>query len=125
LLARCSGGEHPTKSLSKHYTSFMLLLRRPFESTQYASGACCEALSRLAAVQSMSRKGECWDNAVLESFFSTLKLELNLDKAQGTRQQTRTLVFEWIEAFYNRERHHSSLGYLSPHAFEERWARLN
>ena len=103
----------------------MLLLRRPLESTQYASGAYLGALTRLAAVQSMSRKGECWDNAVLESFFSTLKLELNLDKTQGTRPQTRTLVFEWIEAFYNRERRHSSLGYLSPHAFEERWARLN
>ena len=61
----------------------------------------------------------------MESFFATLRLELDLDKAQGTRQQTRTLIFEWIEAFYNRERRHSSLGYLSPHAFEERWARLN
>jgi len=62
---------------------------------------------------------------VLESFFSTLKLELNLEKAQGARPQTRTLIFEWIEAFDNRERRHSSLGDLSPHAFEERWARLN
>jgi len=58
----------------------------------------------------MSRKGNRWDNAVLESFFSTLKLELELNKPQGTRTQTRTLIFEWIEAFYNRERRHPSLG---------------
>lgn len=56
--------------------------------------------------------------------FSTLQLELNLEKAHGTRPQPRTLVVEWIEAFYNRERRHSGLGCPSPHAFEERWATL-
>nr|WP_019011933.1 integrase core domain-containing protein [Deinococcus aquatilis] len=73
----------------------------------------------------MSRKGECWDNAAMESFFATLKLELNLDKAQGNRSDTRNLVFEWIEVFYNRERRHSSLGYRSPTHFEEHRATLN
>ncbi len=61
----------------------------------------------------MSRKGECWDNARVESFFSTLKLELDLHKSQGTRAQTREIVFEWVEVFYNRFRRHSSLGQRS------------
>ena len=73
----------------------------------------------------MSRKGECWDIAPTESFFATLKTELELDKARGNRAQTRSIVFEWIEAFYNRERRHSSLGYCSPQTFEDNWARLN
>ena len=73
----------------------------------------------------MSHKGECWDNAVQESFFATIKTELELDKARWNRAQTRSAVFEWIEVFYNRQRPHSSLGYLSPEAFEQRAANLN
>ena len=73
----------------------------------------------------MSRKGECWDNAAMESFFATLKMELELHKAKGNRTDTRNLVFEWIEVFYNRERCHSSLGYQSPTRFEEHQARPN
>ena len=73
----------------------------------------------------MSRKGECWDNAVTESFFATLKMELELGMIQGTRAETRSMVFDYIESFYNRERRHSSLGYLSPSHFEERHSRLN
>ena len=101
------------------------VLHHSDQGVQYASLEYRQALERLEAVQSMSRKGNCWDNAVLESFFSTLKLELELDKPQGTRTQTRTLVFEWMESFYNRERRHSSLGYRSPNTFEHDWARLN
>ena len=103
----------------------MLLLRRPLESTQYASSEYRQALERLQALQSMSRKGECWDNAAMESFFATLKMELELHKAKGNRTDTRNLVFEWIEVFYNRERRHSSLGYQSPTRFEEHQARPN
>ncbi len=62
----------------------------------------------------MSRKGECWDNARVESFFSTLKLELDLHTIQGTRAQTREIIFEWVEVFYNRFRRHSSLGQRTP-----------
>ena len=61
----------------------------------------------------------------MESFFATLKLELGLHKAKGNRTDTRNLVFEWIEVFYNRERRHSSLGYESPTRFEEHQARPN
>nr|WP_281168021.1 IS3 family transposase [Deinococcus peraridilitoris] len=73
----------------------------------------------------MSNKGECWDNAVQESFFATLKTELDLRQARGTRAQTRSEVFEWIEVFYNRLRRHSSLGYRSPVAFEEQALSMN
>jgi len=101
------------------------ILHHSDQGVQYASGEYRQALERLQALQSMSKKGECWDNAAMESFFATLKIELNLHKAQGTRPDTRNLVFEWIEVFYNRERRHSSLGYCSPTRFEEHRARLN
>jgi transposase InsO family protein len=101
------------------------LLHHSDQGVQYASSEYRQALERLEALQSMSRKGECWDNAAMESFFSTLKLELDLHKAQGTRTETRNLVFEWIEVFYNRERRHSSLGYRSPARFEEYRVTLN
>lgn len=95
------------------------LLHHSDRGSQYASVAYRQALQRLEAVQSMSRKGDSWDNSVQESFFATLKTELALSKARGTRASTRTEVFEWIEVFYNRQRHHSSLGYRSPLAFEQ------
>ena len=69
-------------------------------------------------MQSISRRDDCWDNSPCESFFSTLKLELDLRKARGLRLETQALVFEWMEVFYNRQRLHSSLGYLSPVEFE-------
>ena len=93
--------------------------------SQYTSEVYRQALERLEAVQSMSGKGECWDNAVQESFFATLKTELDLYDAQWGRTQTRSEVFEWIEVFYNRKRRHSALGYLSPVAFEEQATILN
>ena len=68
--------------------------------------------------QSMSRKGNCWDNAVAESFFATLKKELVRNHAFATREGARSDVFQYIEAFYNRRRAHSLLGYESPDAFE-------
>ncbi len=71
----------------------------------------------------MVKKGNCWDNAVAESFFSSLKLELDLNKVIGTRAVTEAVVFEWIEVFYNRKRLHSTIGYQSPTAFEEIWAK--
>ncbi|GHG39663.1 hypothetical protein GCM10017784_38200 [Deinococcus indicus] len=111
--------------MNTHYTGLTLLLRPLFESTQYTSDVYKQALDRLQAVQSMSEKGECWDNAVQESFFATLKTEMGLSEAQWGRAQTRTEVFEWIEVFYNRRRRHSSLGYRSPTAFEEQALILN
>ena len=69
----------------------------------------------------MSRKGNCWDNAVAESFFATLKLELVYQSQWHTRAQARSEVFEYIERFYNRQRRHSALGYLCPAEFERRY----
>lgn len=68
---------------------------------------------------SMSRKGDCWDNAVVESFFATLKVELKGKALWKTRQEARTAIFEYIEAWYNRRRRHSTIGYVSPMEFEE------
>ena len=67
----------------------------------------------------MSRKGDCWDNAVMESFYSTLKTELIYHVVFRTREEARRAVFEYIEMFYNRFRRHSTLGYLSPADFEQ------
>ncbi len=97
------------------------LLHHSDRGSQYASLEYRQVLAALKADCSMSRKGNCWDNAVMESFFSTLKLELDLDKVIGDRDFTRTTVFGWIEGWYNRVRRHSSLGYLSPVDFEERF----
>jgi transposase InsO family protein len=66
----------------------------------------------------MSGKGDCWDNAAMESFWATLKAELVNDAHYATHEQARASIFEYIEVFYNRNRLHSSLGYVSPEAFE-------
>ena len=66
----------------------------------------------------MSRKGNCWDNAVAESFFATLKTELVHDANWSTRAEARSAIFEYLEIFYNRRRRHSSIGYVSPEEFE-------
>jgi putative transposase len=60
---------------------------------------------------------------VVESFFGTLKLELDLHASIGTREVTKGIIFEWIEVFYNRQRHHSSIDFLAPASFEEIWSR--
>ena len=70
----------------------------------------------------MSRRGDCYDNAVMESFFHTLKVECVYQARYATRKEARRDVFEYIEGFYNTWRLHSSLGYLSPMRFEERRA---
>jgi transposase InsO family protein len=67
----------------------------------------------------MSRRGNCWDNAVAESFFATLELELIVRSAWDTHDDARVAVFQFIESWYNRRRRHSTLGYISPAAYEE------
>jgi transposase InsO family protein len=85
---------------------------------QYASADFREALGAFGFIQSMSRKGNCYDNAVAESFFHTLKLEHVYDYRYETRTEAIQSVFEYIEMFYNRQRRHSALGYRSPVSFE-------
>ena len=95
-------------------------LRRPFESAQYTS----EQFQRLMADNgvdcSMSRSGNVWDNAAMESFFSSLKTERIGRKVYRTRDAARADVFDYIERFYNTIRRHSTIGYLSPVEFERK-----
>ena len=87
---------------------------------QYCSREFQDLLTRHRCRSSMSRKGDCWDNAVAESFFHSLKVESIHGVRFETRDQLKESVFEYIEVFYNRQRLHSSLGYLSPADFEAR-----
>ncbi len=73
----------------------------------------------------MSGKGNCFDNAVTETFFHTLKTELMFDYVFDTREEAKSAIFEYIEIFYNRERRHSTLGYCSPVKFEQYWELQN
>lgn len=95
------------------------LLHHSDRGTQYASHEYQLLLHQRGIQSSMSRVGDCWDNAVAESFFATLKTELVHDRRYATRQEAKAEVFEYIEVFYNRQRLHSSLGYETPVAFEE------
>ena len=88
------------------------------QGCQYASSAYRSLLRRHGIDCSMSRRGDCWDNAPVESFFATLKRDLVHRSAWRTRADARADVFDYIEVFYNRTRRHSALGYLSPAAFE-------
>jgi putative transposase len=88
--------------------------------SQYTSGEFRKLLAQGGGIQSLSRKGQCWDNAVGESWFATLKEELIYRQSWATRAQVRRAVFEFIEIFYNRQRLHSSLKYLSPAEYESR-----
>ena len=90
------------------------LLHHSDRGVQYAAGDYQTQLRENGIVCSMSRKGDCWDNAVAESFFSTLKAELVQRTDYVTRSQAKASVFEYIEAFYNTRRRHSALGYVSP-----------
>ncbi len=95
------------------------LLLHSDRGSQYASGAYQRLLWHYGMICSMSRKGDCWDNAVMESFFHTLKVELVYHAAFETRAQARRSIFEYIEVFYNRIRIHSSIGYNSPEEYEK------
>ena len=94
------------------------LIHHSDRGVQYASNEFQTLLKANEIRCSMSRKGDCWDNAVAESFFHTLKVELINGKTYNTRQKAKMAIFEYIEVFYNRQRRHSYLGYLSPVDFE-------
>jgi putative transposase len=95
------------------------LLHHSDRGTQYASAEYQALLRGNGITCSMSRKGEVYDNAPMESFFHTLKIELVHQRCYQNREQARADIFEYIEVFYNRQRRHSSLGYHSPAAFED------
>jgi transposase InsO family protein len=95
-------------------------LQRSLESAQYVSLAFGRAAGDAGIARSMGSKGDCFDNAVAESFFATLKKELVHRRSWPSRRELTGEVFEYIEGFYNRTRRHSTLGMLSPADFENR-----
>jgi len=94
------------------------LVHHSDRGVQYASAAYRQRLVLAGVIPSMSRPGNCYDNAAMESFWSSLKRELVHRCQFGTRAEAKAAIFEWIEVFYNRERFHSALGYQSPVDFE-------
>ena len=121
-----SVADHMRTSLIEQAMEMALTGRRPgpgliFHSdrgSQYTSTAFRNLLARHLVRQSLSRPRQCWDNAVAESFFATIKTELVYRQSLATIPAARSAVFEYIEVFYNRKRLHSALGYLSPSTYE-------
>jgi putative transposase len=95
------------------------LIHHSDQGSQYVSLAFGQQARDAGIAMSMGSRGDCFDNAVAESFFATLKKELVHRRTWPTRQELRSAVFDYIESFYNRERRHSTLGYLSPREFEK------
>jgi len=95
------------------------LIHHSDRGSQYASGEFQHLLTKYGAVCSMSRKGNCWDNAAAESFFGLLKRSLVFHNKYETRGQARQSIFNYIERFYNRKRIHSSLGYRTPYEVDQ------
>lgn len=115
-----------TEELTKSALNMALMNRRPQgelihhsdQGSQYSSQTFRGLLTQHGIQPSMSRLGNCYDNAVVESFFKTVKIELVKERRFKTREEARTMLFEYIEVFYNRKRLHSTLGYMSPAEFE-------
>ncbi len=98
------------------------LLHHSDRGSQYAATSYQRLLGEYGIITSMSRTGNCWDNACVESFFGTLKRELVYHRHYATREDAKQDIFEYIEVFYNRKRRHSTLGYVSPAEYEARTA---
>jgi len=120
--------DHLQSDLVDEALRMALLSRRPGaglmhhsdRGVQYACRQHRQLLERAGMIRSMSRAGNCYDNAVMESFFGKLKTELINEQTYQTHDQARSSIFEYLEGFYNRQRRHSSLGYLSPDEYERR-----
>ena len=99
------------------------LIHHSDRGSQYCAQAYQDQLREFGLIPSMSRKGNCYDNAPMESFWGTLKNELVHHRRYETREQARREIMEYIELFYNRQRRHARLGNCSPAAFAQQWAR--
>lgn len=108
-------------ALGSRVPSAMGLVFHSDRGSQYASRDYQDALDDNGITCSMSRRGNCWDNAVAESFFSTLKTEFVHNMLFLTRDSARNAIAEWIEVFYNGKRRHSTLGYATPREAEDRY----
>ena len=136
LFSRIVVGWDLSESLERHsmIRAFQKALwrRRPGEGllvhsdrgVQYASGDFRELLKEKKFVQSMSRKGNCWDNAVAESFFHTLKTQLIYHRRFQNKDEMEKALFNYIEIYYNRRRRHSTNGYQTPALFESEWEKI-
>jgi transposase InsO family protein len=111
-------GERALSNALEHRRPSGPVLHHSDRGVQYACDDYQELLRAHGLEVSMSRKGNCWDNAAMESFFGTLKQELVHRETYATREEARRSLFEYIEVFYNRQRLHSTLGYLSPVQYE-------
>jgi transposase InsO family protein len=122
-----SMADHMRAALVSQALAMAICQRRPAaglimhtdRGSQYGADSYQQLLMQHGIQPSMSRKGNCWDNAVAESFFHTLKTELIYVEDLDTHEQTQTAVFEYIEVFYNRQRCHAANGYLAPLAYEQ------
>ena len=122
-----SMADHMRAELVNQALSMALYQRQPAaglimhtdRGSQYGADSYRQLLRQYEIQPSMSRKGNCWDNAVAESFFHTLKTELVYMENLNTHEQARTAVFEYLEVFYNRQRCHSANGYLAPLVYEQ------
>ena len=98
------------------------LIHHSDRGSQYAAGDYRDILQAAAIIQSMSRKGNCWDNAPMESFFGTLKTELVHHRKYPDRDTARRDLFAYIEGYYNWRRIHSAIGYITPQQAEAKYA---
>ena len=114
--------EHALTMALANRTPTAGLLHHSDRDSQYAATASQQLLTTHGMTGSMSRRGNCWDNACVESFFGTLKRELIYPRQYRTRDEATQDIVEYIEVFYNRTRRHSTLGYDSPAEFEARTA---
>lgn len=105
-------------AIARRQTTAYPVIVHSDQGSTYASGDYQKLLKNKGMLCSMSRKGECLDNAVAESFFGTLKTEWADHQDYRTKQQAKQSLFEYIEVFYNRKRRHSYLGYISPDEYE-------
>jgi len=108
-----------TMALGRQNVAKGELLAHTDRGSQYASGDYRDELALAGIVASMSRRGNCYDNAHCESFFHSLKTELVYRKNFATREEASREIFEWIETWYNRERRHSALDYMAPEEYEK------
>lgn len=106
------------EALSKEDFDPHELVTHSDRGVQYASEEYVKLVNEVGMVRSMSRKGNCYDNAYAESFFHSLKTELVYQRRFKTRDEAKQAIFEYIEVFYNRQRKHSSIGYMTPEEFE-------
>jgi putative transposase len=123
IIGRSISSTLSTQTTVSAALEMAVMHRQPSRGVQYASKAFREKLDNYGMIQSMSGKGNCYDNAVTESFFKTLKTEWVYGRWFRNQEDTRHSLFEYIELFYNRKRKHSTLGYRSPIAFLQQYQK--